>query len=254
MLLHLQRKPAKHFIFKILISLCYVISALALLKVLSFFEVNAMISRIVLSIIYTVALIIVNKSIIATIPKFRIHSNNKLIYVIYLLPTFELLVTPLLFIQHIQSIFLPNFWLATLFFLFVGIFEEVVFRGILFSILGKPSKHKSYLFFILFSSTLFALSHFSYSNIGAVFGAFSLGVLCCIVVIMTKNIWSSVLIHALHDYTVFLMTNPDFHNLDLLRTVNDVNSTIPVSIPFVCGELGVAALCLYTYMKIDKNR
>lgn len=253
MLLNLQRKPTKHLVFKILISLGYVISALALLRVLSGFEVNGMISRVILSFIYTVALVIVNKSIIVTIPKFRILSNNKIIYVIYLLPILELLVTALLFIQHIQSIILPSFWLAILFFLFVGIFEEVIFRGILFSILGKPSKHKTYLFFILFSSIIFALSHYSYDNIGAVFGAFSLGVLCCVVVIMTKNIWSSVLIHALHDYTVFLMTNPNFHNLDLLGTVNDVNSTIPISIPFVCSELVIAVLCLYTYMMIDKS-
>lgn len=101
-------------------------------------------------------------------------------------------------------------WQFGLYCLLIGIFEEFLFRGLLFSIfLERYYQNRKELFFaILFSSSIFGLIHlfnlFGGSGVGPVLlqicYSFGIGAMLCMVLLCTGNIWFCVLIHAGFDF------------------------------------------------------
>ena len=91
----------------------------------------------------------------------------------------------------------------------IGVFEEIVFRGIVFPLCYIKLKDKKHgLFFsVALSSALFGLIHlvnlFGGMGIGAcilqVGYSFLIGAMCAISLIYTKNIFIAILLHAVYD-------------------------------------------------------
>ena len=93
--------------------------------------------------------------------------------------------------------------------IFVAMFEELVFRGVLFlSILKNRRSTKGLFFSIIVSSALFGLSHMVNLIYGASFGSVMLqvgystlvGCMCAFVLIKTHSIWLCVLVHAVYNF------------------------------------------------------
>ncbi|MCD4827559.1 MAG: CPBP family intramembrane metalloprotease [Acholeplasmataceae bacterium] len=133
-----------------------------------------------------------------------------------------------------------------------GIFEEVVFRGlILFFFLQKFSKSRDgILYSILISSALFGFMHvfnlFDGANIGdtllQVIYSFAMGTLWAVMLLKTKNIWLVILLHSLYNFTGLL-----FPTLGNLSEKYDLITIISTSIIAI-------AVAIYTYrifLKLD---
>lgn len=84
--------------------------------------------------------------------------------------------------------------------------EELLFRGYL---LGKLRKYTQFWISLLITSLLFAIVHFQW-NVG--FDVFALSVVLCVLRLMTKSLWSPVLLHMLKNGIAyyFLFINPTF--------------------------------------------
>lgn len=117
--------------------------------------------------------------------------------------------------QFIRKEFLDVFLFA-LYCLTIGLFEETVFRGILFSILCERfSKDKKGLVkAFVFSSVIFALAHLFNIFVGAGIGETLLqvcytiltGGLFAFAFIKTKNIMSAVVIHAVYNFSGLILS------------------------------------------------
>lgn len=92
---------------------------------------------------------------------------------------------------------------------FVALFEELAFRGVLFlSILKNRNTTKGLFISIVISSALFGLFHMVNLIYGASIGSVLLqvgystlvGCMCAFVLIKTKSIWLSVLVHAVYNF------------------------------------------------------
>ena len=134
---------------------------------------------------------------------------------VYFLPCIAMALVNLPFISYFNgnmSIVRNNTWDILFFVLYclsVGILEELVFRGILFSaFLGRFPKDKKGMFkAFVFSSVFFGLAHLSNLFSGAGIGAVLLqvvyttltGGLFCFAFIQTKNILFSAGTHALYN-------------------------------------------------------
>lgn len=108
-------------------------------------------------------------------------------------------------------------WLFLIKCLFIGLSEELLFRGIIFtSLLEHFKKNKWALFFsVLLSAVIFALFHFINLFDGAgilevlqqVGYSFLIGAMLAVVLFMTDNLWLCVLLHALFDAGGFLISD-----------------------------------------------
>ena len=99
--------------------------------------------------------------------------------------------------------------------LVVGIFEESIFRGLIFNVLaGRFSKDKKGLWKVVIgSSLLFSLAHllngFSLLTIMQVGYTFLTGGLFCFVLLKTKNVFCAGFIHALYNFCGLLFEIPE---------------------------------------------
>lgn len=94
------------------------------------------------------------------------------------------------------------------------IFEEILFRGIMFNYLKGDSKNKTVLIYsILFQSLMFGLGHAININLVIVTAIF--GVINCLVYIWTKSIISNMIVHSsFNAFTIILVfTNLDIPNI-----------------------------------------
>ena len=92
----------------------------------------------------------------------------------------------------------------------VGFFEEMAFRGCVFMLcLKKRTARKIDIFLaIVFSSIVFGIIHLVNLFFGASFGSVILqigysaliGALCSVVLLLTRNIWICVILHALYNF------------------------------------------------------
>jgi CAAX protease family protein len=127
----------------------------------------------------------------------------------------------------------------------VGLFEELVFRGlILFFLLEKLSKNRRGIFVsIIISSALFGIMHlfniFDGANVGAtllqVLYSFAMGIMWSIIVLKTKTIWLAVILHSLYNFTGLL-----FPTLGTLTNKYDLATIIITS-------LLALSVAFYTY-------
>ncbi len=136
----------------------------------------------------------------------------------------------------------------------VGFFEETVFRGIVFPLFLMKFKSKKYSVFlsVLCSSLIFALLHLINlftGNIGGTFlqvgYTFLIGGMCAIALIITKNIFVSIVIHAVYDIGGLL------NNSQIGIAVGNQWDTVTIIITAV---LGVIVFVYMTYMLFWFNK
>ena len=137
----------------------------------------------------------------------------------------------------------------------VGLFEETAFRGCVFMlVLEKRHKTKKDIFFsIIFSSLIFGAIHivnlFAGSGIVPVIlqlgYSFLIGSMCAVILLVTKNIWFSVVIHALFNFAGGVM--PTFVSNFKIWTVGEIILTVVVS-------LIVAAYVIIMFFKYDLKK
>jgi membrane protease YdiL (CAAX protease family) len=94
--------------------------------------------------------------------------------------------------------------------IFIGLFEEMAFRGCVFTaVLGRKGNRAVDVFWsIVISSAVFALVHllnlFAGVGIGSVIlqvgYSFLIGGMCSVVLVKTKNIWYCVILHAVYNF------------------------------------------------------
>ncbi len=99
--------------------------------------------------------------------------------------------------------------------LFIGVFEEMAFRGVFFLIIleTRRATGKQIFFSTVASSALFGMVHLFNLLAGAGVGSvvmqvgysFLIGGMCAVVLLRTKNIWLSVLLHAIYDFCGYLI-------------------------------------------------
>lgn len=107
-------------------------------------------------------------------------------------------------------------WLYALNCLLIGIFEEILFRGIFQRIIADVFKDKSYadLKTVAATSALFGLWHLTNLLGGAGFGAtvlqvgysFLIGAMLSAVLLRTGNLWICILLHALFDFGGYIVS------------------------------------------------
>lgn len=144
----------------------------------------------------------IGKQILFAIPCFLVVINN--------LPIIALLTKNAYVISSTS-----HFIWFTLECLFIGIFEECVFRGALFMILleKKRSTTKEIFWTTVVSSTIFGAVHLLNLLGGAGVGptimqigySFLIGGMCSIVLLKTKNVWLCALLHGIFDFCGFLL-------------------------------------------------
>lgn len=141
--------------------------------------------------------------------------------------------------------------------LFVGLFEELAFMGLVFPLYVKiTEKYKNSLFFaVLFTALTFSLSHIVNLFGGASIGAtamqlgytFLIGGMCALSLAFTKNIFIPVILHALFDVGGLLIGGKVG-----IATGNQWD-TITVIITAVLGVL-VCAYMVYICLKTSNEK
>jgi membrane protease YdiL (CAAX protease family) len=138
----------------------------------------------------------------------RIHVKSLLVFV---------LVSPMIFhsVTHedLESKQLSETILGIIFLLSIGIGEEIFSRGVIFGVLRRFGQWRA----IFGSSLLFALMHLNlytgkswdaWQAYAHVWSTFGFGVLMCAVMITTRSIWASVVLHAIIDWGVVFGKDP----------------------------------------------
>lgn len=126
------------------------------------------------------------------------------------------------------------FLLFVLFCLSIGVFEEVVFRGLILTVLLQrlPETKQGILIAIVLSSVIFGVIHFVNLVAGAspfdtllqMGYSFLMGMLWAVVYLKTKNLWMAVLLHALYNMAglVFVQIGSVYGRYDVLTIITTV--------------------------------
>ena len=125
--------------------------------------------------------------------------------------------------------------------LIVPVFEELLFRKIIFKSLLK--KYNNLLFAVIFSSLVFSLTHLSLSNI---IPTFLLGIIVAYIYNKTNNIWYPIIFHVLYNILWFLiLINQDLYWL----AQEKLNFSIAYWVSVVIG-IGLILIVLNQYRKL----
>ncbi|MDO4594395.1 MAG: type II CAAX endopeptidase family protein [Tissierellia bacterium] len=160
-------------------------------------------------------------------------------------------------IKNRSSISLKVLILIILVNLCVGFFEEIVYRGIIFSILLKKFRTKAAIFI---SSLFFGLAHFSNlvnnpklinSTISQVIYAFMIGVFLCSIYINTKSLLGCCLIHFLVDFMSILLMNFYPATADVTADKTLIESIISIVIVLPSFIFGLLYIKKYRKKNID---
>jgi len=132
-----------------------------------------------------------------------------------------------------------------------GFFEEIAFRGCIFTCVLREGKRtrKNVFFAIVISSAVFAAVHILNLFAGAGLGdvilqigySFLIGALCAIVYIRCGNIWFAVILHSVYNFAGNVVTECGTGDI---WTLPQIIFTFVVS---VC----IAAYVVYQFFKID---
>ena len=146
---------------------------------------------------------------------FLLNAGGKLKAFVLLIPCWLVVINNFPFISVLNGTAGLNaeVYLIVLFALqcfLVGFFEEVAFRGCVFMLVlqGKNKSRKDVFWAIVTSSAIFALVHLANLFSGAsplpviqqVGYSFLIGAMCALALIVTKNIWTSILMHSLFNF------------------------------------------------------
>ena len=146
----------------------------------------------------------IGKAFLLTLPAFIVAINN----------------FPIIGFISGEAYYLNNTWYFVLFLincLFIGAFEEIVFRGIIFPLIFIRLGDKKYsaFFAAAISSAVFAASHLINLLGGAgilatllqVGYSFLIGGMCAVTLLMTGNIAVAVLLHFIYDIGGFILAS-----------------------------------------------
>ena len=132
--------------------------------------------------------------------------------------------------------------------LFVGIFEELAYRGCVFMLIlkGMRKTNKDIFKAIIFSSALFGCIHLVNLLAGAgpigvilqVGYSFLIGAMCSFVLIKTGSVWHCALIHAVYNFCGGIVSS---YGVGEVWTAHEVVLTVIVSIAVIIYV--VSALC-----------
>ncbi len=156
--------------------------------------------------------------------------------------------------QFVYTNFL-DFLLFSLYCISIGLFEELVFRGLLFTLIASifPNNKKGFLLAFFISSLLFGLSHFfngfSVSTLIQVGYSILTGGLFAFCLIKTKNILCCALIHSLYNFCGLLFGSQGLGSgviIDLPTTISMLVTGIVVGILVLIKTL--------TYSKSEQDR
>ena len=141
------------------------------------------------------------------------HRSGALKRLAIVLPCFAVAVNNIPFLSVEGITFFASMreiFLYALFCFSVGFFEEMAFRGCVFTVmLGRMSQTRwGVLIASLISSALFGLIHiinlFAGASVGGVIlqvgYSFLIGALCSIVLVKTSNVWYCVILHSLYNF------------------------------------------------------
>ena len=141
--------------------------------------------------------------------------------------------------------------------LLVGIFEETAFRGCVFMLLlEKRNKTRKDIFIsIILSSLVFGAVHIANLIVGAspipvllqLGYSFLIGCMCAVVLLLTKNIWCPIIIHALYNFAGGVL--PKFVDGFDIWTKGEVIVTVVVSI-----VIAVYTIVLFAKCDLEKMR
>lgn len=133
----------------------------------------------------------------------------------------------------------------------IGIFEEVVFRGLVLPLCLKitEKRKKSAFWGVALSSAIFGISHliglFGGGSVGAVFlqvgYSFLIGAMCAIAILITKNIFSAIALHFIYDLGGLMVGNIARGNQWDLTTI------------IITAVLGVIVLVFMLFMLLKYN-
>ena len=139
----------------------------------------------------------------------------------------------------------------------VGMFEECIFRGVIFSILASRFTKDGNGFWItyLFSSGVFAIAHLfnglSFGTILQVGYTFLTGGLFAFVLIKTKNLLCCGLVHAIYNFCGLLFERPERMGLGS-GVVFDLGTVLTMLIVSVCIGLFVL-VSVYKYSDEERG-
>ena len=135
----------------------------------------------------------------------------------------------------------------------VGFFEEMAFRGCIFTVVLQRCKKNRFGAFlaIVLSSVIFGLIHalniFTGSNPGAVIlqigYSFLIGGMCSVILIKTSNIWYCVILHAVYNFAGGIV--PNCGGGEIWDTPTVILTTVVA--------LAVAAYVIFLLFKISKS-
>lgn len=93
----------------------------------------------------------------------------------------------------------------------IGLFEELAFRGVIFLLLAEKrhATRKDLFWSLILTSAVFGAVHLVNVLLGAGIGgvllqigySFLIGAMCSVVLLVTRNIWFCVLLHAVYDFS-----------------------------------------------------
>lgn len=148
---------------------------------------------------------------------------------------------------------IPDILLFALQCLFVGIFEELAYRGCVFMLILRSNRGSTSQIFsaVIISSALFGVVHIVNLFAGGgpiatllqVGYSFLIGAMCCFVLLRTGSIWHCALIHAVYNFCGGLVAN---YGTGSIWTIPEVILTIVVS-------LIVAVYVTFALLKTDKK-
>lgn len=147
--------------------------------------------------------------------------------------------------------------LFALYCLSVGLFEEMIFRGIIFSVLAdRLSKDKKGLWkAYIFSSLIFGAAHlfngFSFGTILQVGYTILTGGLFAFVLLKTKNIFCCAFIHALYNFCGLLFDSAERMGLGT-GVVLDLGTAITMAV--VCITIGIFVLYSVVQYSYDEQK
>ena len=188
----------------------------------------------------------------------RIHSNGFWKKILSILPCWIIALNNFPIIPfargeaYIDSD-IPPILLFALQCLFVGVFEEMAYRGCVFMLILRSNKGSTAQIFraVVVSSALFGLVHIVNLFAGGgpvatllqVGYSFLIGAMCCFVLMRTGSIWHCALIHAVYNFCGGVVAN---YGGGSIWTLPEVILTVVVS-------LIVAVYVTFALLKTDKK-
>lgn len=137
-----------------------------------------------------------------------------------------------------------------------GIFEEIIFRGVVISYLMKFFKNsKSIIWILIVSALIFGIVHLFNVFAGApldttlfqFFYTFAVGIILGAVYLRTGNLWAPIIIHSIVDIIAFISSTTSSIGVLQAGLVLDITNII-----FLIGSIIAIILGIY-YIRSDKH-